>query len=138
MSWPEIKIDASSGEILGKRVETGIVPLEVIRDLVAGKNTVFYSRGIYAAAVVESVTIKTRGMKDTSTGEDHETHFLMFLMKSAPKAEGETEEIVPSVSIDQHAGIMFRIMGTPIEYWIDGFDPETGKVILIKRAREAY
>ena len=138
MSWPEIKIDASSGEILGKRVETGIVPLEVIRDLVAGKNIVFYSRGIYAAAVVESVTIKTRGLKDASTDEDHATHFLMFLMKSAPKAEDETEEIVPSVSIDQHSGIMFRIMGTPIEYWIDGFDPETGKVILIKRAREAY
>ena len=138
MSWPEVKIDTSSGEILGKRVETGIVPIEDIDSLVAGESVVFYSRGIYAAAVVESVTIKTRGMTDTSTGEDHTTHFLMFIMKSAPKAEGDTEEIVPSVSIDQHAGIMFRIMGTPIEYWIDGFDPETRKVIIIKRAKEVY
>ena len=138
MSWPEIKVDNSKDDILGKRVETGIVPIEDIDFLVAGESVVFYSRGIYGAAMVESVVIKTRSTKDTSTGEDHTTHFLMFLMKSASNAGGKTEEIDPSISIDQHAGIMFRIMGTPIEYWIDGFDPETRKVIIIKRAKEVY
>ena len=42
MSWPEVKIDTSSGEILGKRIETGIVPIEDIDSLAAGKNIVFY------------------------------------------------------------------------------------------------
>jgi len=124
VSYPQIKITSSSGRVYDAEVETGIVDLVDIEDLVAGQNVVFSSKGLLISASVKSVDIVSRD----------DLQFLRFITESA----GDQDEIKPSVYIDKYTGIGFRLLDTDTEYWIDGFDPDAKKVILIKRTRDNW
>ena len=130
---PELIVRPMKGVVMGKRVETGIATIEDLDKMFKGQIVVFYTRGIYAAGLVENIKTETREREAPYTKEKHTTSFLMFVL-AAPQT---LPPFTPSFSIDQFTGITVRLLGSQISYWLDGFDPVNRSVIVIKRTRES-
>ena len=124
---------STQGTVMGDKVETGIARIDDLERLFKGRIIVFYTRGIYASGLVQSIKTETRPMPNHYSGETKPMSFLMFVL-ATPHTD---PPFTPSFSIDQFTGVTVRLLGSQTSYWIDGFDPINRSVIVIKRTRES-